>query len=132
MSAIQHEIGECFGTFNDALQHAVIALGGYKKVGPAFKTEMPIEQAAQWLRDCLAPGRREKLSPDQVLLLVRMARQAGIHAPMDYMASTTGYKATPVDADAQKRQLQETIAAGMESLTRQMARLEALNSSAAR
>lgn len=127
---MQLEMGVCFESFNDALQHAVTALGSYKKVGPVLRPELPIEQAAQWLRDCLAPGRREKLSPDQVLLLVRMARQAGIHAPMEYMALNTGYKAQPVDADAQRQALQETIAAGVEHLTRQMAALQRLTEAA--
>lgn len=125
---MQLEIGECFECFNDALQHAVTALGGYKKVGAALRPELPIEQAAQWLRDCLAPSRREKLSPEQVLLLIRMSRDAGVHGVMDYVALNTGYRAMPVDADAQKQALQETIAAGVELLNRQMAALNRLSS----
>lgn len=124
---MQLEIGECFETFNDALLHAVTALGGYKKVGSVLRPELPVEQAAQWLRDCLSPSRREKLSPDHVLFLCRLARQANVHAPMNFIALTTGYKAVPVDADAQKQSLQETIASGLQQLNRQMAALQMLN-----
>lgn len=113
---MQLEIGECFESVNDALQSAVTALGGYKKVGPVLRPELPIEQAAGWLRDCLNPGRREKLAPEQVMLILRRAREAGYHAAMNYVAFDAGYKATPVDPKTQLEQLQERFINAVESL----------------
>jgi hypothetical protein len=123
---MQLEIGECFESINDALQAAVTALGGFKKVGPALRPELPIEQAAGWLRDCLNPGRREKLSPEQVLLLLRQAREAGYHAAMNFVAFDTGYKATPVDPQSQAEQLQERFVAAVETLQGIQATMERL------
>lgn len=126
--ATQAEIGECYDTLNDALKGVVMALGGYKKVGGQMQPDN--EHAGDWLRHCLNGGRREKLSPEQAVWLLREGRKINFHAGMDYLALSTGYKAQPVDADAQRQALQETIAAGVEHLTRQMAALQRLTEAA--
>lgn len=113
---MQLEIGECFESVNDALQAAVTALGGYKKVGPLMRPELPIDQAAGWLRDCLNPARREKLAPEQVMLILRKSREAGYHAAMNFVAFDTGYKANPVDPVTQEAELQERFIAAVEHL----------------
>lgn len=113
---MQLEIGECFESVNDALQAAVTALGGYKKVGPLMRPELPIDQAAGWLRDCLNPARREKLAPEQVMLILRKSREAGYHAAMNFVAFDTGYKASPVDPVTQEAELQERFIAAVEHL----------------
>lgn len=107
-SSMQLEIGECFESINDALLACVTALGGFKKVGPQLRPELPIDQAAGWLRDCLNASRREKLAPEQVVLILRLARVAGYHATMQFLAFDTGYKAPlPVDPESQEAELQE-------------------------
>jgi hypothetical protein len=121
---MQLEIGECFESVNDAMQAAVTALGGYKKVGPILRPELPIDQAAGWLRDCLNPGRREKLAPEQVMLILRKARDAGYHAAMAFVAFDTGYKATPVDPENQIEQLQERFCDSVQTLSQMAVKLE--------
>lgn len=113
---MQLEIGEFYESVNDALQGAVRAMGGYKKVGPKMRPELSEEHAANWLRDCLNPERREKLAPEQVLWLLRAARQAGFHAAMHFIALDTGYKAQPVDPQTQEAELQERFIAAVEHL----------------
>jgi hypothetical protein len=113
---MQMDIGECFESINDALQGAVTALGGYKKVGHDLRPEIPIEHAAGWLRDCLNHSRREKLAPEQVMLILRKAREAGYHAAMHFVAFDTGYKATPVDPQTQESELQERFIVAVEHL----------------
>lgn len=113
---MQLEIGECFENINDALQAAVTALGGYKKAGPMLRPELSIDQAAGWLRDCLNPARREKLAPEQVMLILRKAREASYHAAMNFVAFDTGYKAVPVDPLTQEAELQERFIAAVEHL----------------
>lgn len=113
---MQLEIGECFESVNDALQSAVNALGGYKKIGPQLRPELPIDQAAGWLRDCLNPSRREKLAPEQVMLVLRLSRSVGYHALMQFIAFDTGYKAQPVDPESQEAELQERFIAAVENL----------------
>lgn len=121
---MQLEIGECFDSVNDALSSAVTALGGFKKVGPALRPELPIDQAAGWLRDCLNAGRREKLAPEQVLLILRMSREAGYHAAMNFVAFDTGYKAAPVDRQTQEQELQQRFVDAVDGLTAIQAQLQ--------
>ena len=124
---MQTVIPECFDSLNDALKSLVMALGGFKKVGPLLRPED--ENSDDWLRHCLNGSRREKLSPEQVVFLLREGRRVGFHSAMEFLAMNTGYKAQPVDADAQRLALQEAIAAGVEMINRQMATLNRLNSS---
>jgi hypothetical protein len=81
-----------FDSTSDALRAIVQVLGGYKKVAAQMRPELPADTAAKWLTDCLNPERREKLDPDQFLLLLRLARQAGYHQSMAYVASEVGYE----------------------------------------
>lgn len=121
---MQLEIGECFESVNDALLAAVNAMGGFKKVGPVLRPELPIDQAANWLRDCLNPSRREKLAPEQVMLVLRRARESGYHAAMHFVAFDTGYKATPVDPKNQLEQLQERFIEAVDTLASIKATME--------
>jgi hypothetical protein len=121
---MQLEIGECFESVNDALTSAVSMLGGYKKVGPALRPELPVEQASNWLRDCLNTSKREKLSLEQFLMVLRMAREAGYHSAMDFVAFDTGYKAVPVSRDTQEAELQSRFIDAVEGLTAIQAQLQ--------
>jgi hypothetical protein len=122
---MQLEIGECFESISDAIGSAVAALGGFKKVGAALRPELPTPQAGNWLRDCLNPARRERLDPEQVLLILRMARQAGFHAAMDFIAGDAGYKAQPLDPATQEAELQQRFVdavAGLQLIQKQLER----------
>jgi hypothetical protein len=121
---MQLEIGECFDSINEALQSAVTNMGGFKKVGPLLRPELPIDQAAGWLRDCLNPARREKLSPEQVMLIVREAKKAGVHSLMNFIAMDTGYRAVPVDPMTQEAELQQRFIDAVQGLTAIQAQLQ--------
>jgi hypothetical protein len=129
---MQLEIGECHESVNDALQSAVTALGGFKKAGAMLRPELPIDQAAGWLRDCLNPGKREKLSPDQFLFIMRAARAGGYHALMNFVAFDTGYRAAPVDPQTQEAELQRRfiecvdVLAGIKSSLERVQRVRAV------
>lgn len=83
-----------FADWNDAIDGVVHALGGYKKVGVMLRPELEEKgpAAAQWLRDCLNPDKPERLNPDQVFLLLRIARAAGYHAAKHWMDAELGYE----------------------------------------
>lgn len=131
---MQASFGEFFESLDDALREAVRQLGGNKKVGPLMRPELPVEQAANWLRDCLSPGRREKLSPDQVLLLMRQASAAGWHGLMHFVAADAGYEAPrPVTVEDQEAALQRQFvdAVGqLAQLQQQLARLQTVRRAA--
>jgi hypothetical protein len=85
---------------------------------------LPIDQAAGWLRDCLNTGRREKLSPEQFLLVLREARKAGYHPLMNYLSFDTGYKATPIDPQTQEDELKARFCDAVEGLSAIQAQLQ--------
>lgn len=96
-------------SINDALIECVKSCGGSKAVGVALWPANGVEAAQRQLLACLNPDRNEKLGPDEVLLILRMARDRGCHAGMQYLAETLGY-ATPVPVAPQD---------GIEDLIRQ-------------
>lgn len=83
-----------FVDWNDALGGVVLALGGYKKVGTLLRPELKDkpESAGQWLRDCLNQEKRERLNPDQVFMLLRLARAENYHAAKHWMDGELGYE----------------------------------------
>lgn len=82
-------------SFNDALIACIKACGGSKQVGPLLWPEKAPDVAQRLLLDCLNEDRPAKLSPDQVLLVLRLARARGFHDGIKFIASDLGY-GTPV------------------------------------
>jgi hypothetical protein len=116
-----------FEDFNDALREVVGQLGGAKVVGRELWPEKTVEQAQTLLLACLNSERKERLTPDQVLLLLRKARQADCHAAMEFIGQHAGYEVKPIRpqdeaaeliqrADAVVREAR-SVAAALERLT---------------
>lgn len=78
-------------SINDALIECVKAAGGSKVVGVAVWGGKGVEGAQRHLLACLNPDRNEKLGPDEMLLIFRMARDTGCHAGMRYVAASLSY-----------------------------------------
>lgn len=79
-----------FSDTYDALWGAVKALGGAKKVGPRLRPES--RDADQWLRNCLNREHAQKLDPEQVVLILRWACEAGYHDAKHYLDADCGYQ----------------------------------------
>lgn len=124
---MQSAFSEFFEDINDALREAVRQLGGNKKVGPLLRPEMPLTQAESWIRDCLNPDRREKLSPQQVLFLLAEARKVGYHGAMAFVCGHCGYEEPrPVDIDRRTADLQAQILDGIARQNELLAQLQTL------
>lgn len=99
-------------SINDALIECVKACGGSKAVGVALWPAKGLEAAQRALLACLNPDRPEKLGPDEVLHIMRMARDRGCHVAMQFLAQALSY-AEPVpikpmdEADELRRQVLE-------------------------
>lgn len=114
---MQTSIPECFETLNDALKEAVRAAGGNKVVGAKLWPELPLDAAANRLRDSLNPDRRDKLSPEQTQLILRLACDAGYHGAMAYWCFGASYDApNPVTPDQQNDELQRKFVEAVEGL----------------
>lgn len=119
-----------FSDWNDAITGVVHALGGYKKVGVTLRPELsekPVA-AAQWLRDCLNPDRAERLNPDQVFMLLRLARSANYHAAKHWMDAELGYEqGRPLKPEDEAGSLQQRGADLVRELRTITERLERLS-----
>lgn len=105
---------------NEALRELVNTLGGAKKIGPLLWPEKTIEQAHTLLLACFNTDRRERLTPEQVIFLLRKGREGDCHIAMRYIAQECGY-APPAPVNPQDRQLQL-----LEEFNRNVERLEKL------
>lgn len=77
--------------FYEALKGAVAHLGGAKQVGAKLWPHKPMEQARKELLDALNRDNPRKLDPEEVMALLRMAREGGYHATKHWMDQELGY-----------------------------------------
>lgn len=116
-----------FECAEDALRSAVQALGGAKVVGAKVYPDKSPDRAAQVLLDCLNTSRPEKLELSQVLLVLRLARDAGHHAPMQWLAGEVGYEAKPVTKAEEADRLALVVEQSTKTLSSALAALERLH-----
>ncbi|MBL8518208.1 MAG: hypothetical protein JNM76_14700 [Betaproteobacteria bacterium] len=102
---------------NEALREAVKAAGGVKVVASKLRPELSVDDASTWLRDCLNPSRRERLDPERVVFILRLAREAGSHVAMQFIGAECGYEVRAVDPEDQKERLQREFLDGVAALT---------------
>lgn len=116
----------------DALREAVRGLGGPKRVGPMLWPDKTPDAAARLLQDCLNVSREEKLALSQVMLVLRAARDAGVHAPFQYIAGELGYDAKPITREEETDRLASVIEHSTATLASALAHLERLQAGAVR
>lgn len=111
----------------DALRALVTALGGWKRVGSELWPDKPIDQAGNWLRDCLNPEHRSKLDIDQLLYLLKRGAEQGIHVGMYFITDYCNYEQpryrTPDEVAAEAKNELASLLDRQEQLIK---RLEAL------
>jgi hypothetical protein len=111
-------------SLSDALKEVIMQAGGTKFVGSELWPEISPDAAHRKLLDCLNDNRAEKLSPDQVLFLVRLGRKVGCHSAINYLTGEAGYSTpTPIEPEDEKAQLQRDFiqaAQMMKTLTEKM------------
>lgn len=112
-------------TLNDALIACVKACGGSKQVGPVLWPEKAPDAAQRALLDCLNEERPAKLSPEQVMLILRLARAKGCHDGMEFIAADLGYAApTPVEPRDEVAELQRQFIEAVRSQAALAERIE--------
>lgn len=101
----------------DAMRAAVQSLGGTKRVGALLWSDLSPDNAGRRLNDALNPNRSERLTLSQVMKVLQMAKAAGHHGPMAWIAAEVGYSAQPVSAADEV----DRLACVLEESTRTMA-----------
>lgn len=116
---------------HEALIEAVKACGGTKRVAALLwpaKAAQNLEAARRHLANCLNPECAEKLSLDELMLIMRTAREAGDHTVMRFLAESLSYsEPEPVAVEDQVDNLQRkfvTATAQLASLAEQMQTLQ--------
>ena len=109
----------------EAARATVKSLGGAKKVGPIFWPEKSPENAGRYMLDCLNASRSERLTPAQVLLLMRMGREVGVHCLAEYFMAEAGYqRPVPINPDAEAAVLAHQIDSVFDRASDLLGRLE--------
>lgn len=124
---------ETFGSagpadFNEALIDAIRACGGSKSVGVSLWPSMGVEAAQRKLLVAMNPERAEKLGPDEVLHIMRLARQRGCHAPINFLLADLSYApTTPVQPADEAAQLQREYIEAARAMAQLAKRIEDLS-----
>lgn len=84
--------------FRDALRHAIKALGGYEVVGLDLWPSKSRKAAGSWLNDCLNPERPAKLDLEEVVQILRMARDKAVHCAFYQLCDELLYAHPPIVA----------------------------------
>jgi hypothetical protein len=114
-------------TSEDAIRDTVRGLGGAKVVGPLIWRSKPPGRAERDLLDCMNPNNPRELSFDEILLIGRLGREAGIHLLAGFVNMELGYAPPiPIDPTDEKAELQRQYIASVEEQKRINARMERL------
>lgn len=106
-------------SINEILVDCVKACGGSSKVGPKLWPEKPNAAAQRLLLDCLNEERPAKLSPEQVVFVLKLAHSKGCHIGMEFLCQDIGY-APPTPTDP-RDELVELLKASNELREKQIA-----------
>lgn len=106
---------------HEALIEAVKACGGTKRVAallwPASAAQN-LEAARRRLANCLNPDCAEKLSLEELMLVMRTAREAGDHTVMRYLSGALSYTdPEPLTVEDQVDDLQRRFVAATAQLS---------------
>lgn len=74
-----------------ALSQAVIVLGGCAAVGKRLWPSKPVKQAEQKCANCLNPAHDWKFDLDEIVSILRWAREEGAHFAMHKICEQAGY-----------------------------------------
>ena len=111
----------------DALRAIEQRCGGPKVVAALLWPAKSVDDARRLLLDCLNPDRPEKLDPEQVVMLFRMAREAEWHVAKHWLDHETGYEpAVPLNPADEQAKLVATIENAGVTLQRALAALDKL------
>lgn len=116
-----------FETINEALIACVKACGGSKQVGHKLWPEKTVDAAQRHLLACLNEDKPERLSPEQLTLLMRMGHGVGFHGVMEFFATSVGYSdPAPIDPRDELTELIKTSIELRKQLVAQNDRIERL------
>jgi hypothetical protein len=106
----------------DALGADIAAAGGFKAVAAKLWPSADLTAAANKLRNAVNPEQAQKLCPEEVLRIKRLAQDAGSSATVQYEAAQLGYVCTWVEPEEEAVRTQRRVVEAMEQLQRELRR----------
>ena len=118
-------------TLHEALIECVKAAGGSKVVAAALwpaKAARNLDDARRYLTACLDHERAEKLSLDELLHVLRAARERGCHTGMEFLAQALSYaEPVPIEPKDEADELRRQVLSMGRDLQAKLARLEQID-----
>lgn len=107
-----------YESINDALKDIINHAGGNKSVGSKLYPEKTPDSAHRTLLDALNENRPEKLSPEQLIFLLKIGREVGCHSAINYINRESGYAdATPIEPEDEKARLMREFISAQKSMS---------------
>lgn len=113
-----------------ALEAAVMACGGTKKVGLMLWPDKTLDASGRLVSDCLNANCDRKFDLSQIMLILRTAKDAGCHAPFQWIAGEIGYEAKPVTKAEELDRMTTVIEKASKELAHAIATMERLQKGA--
>jgi hypothetical protein len=90
----------------DALRSSIQFMGGPKAVGARLWPHKPMDQAHREMLDCLYRDNRRNFDPEEIMALLKMAREAGFHQAKHWIDHELGYSPSdPVEPETELTKL---------------------------
>ena len=125
---MSHQLTLHHETIADALREVVQCCGGFKAVAVRLWPDMAADHAAGKLRDCLNHDRRERLTPEQLLFVLRLGREAGCHSGMQFLSREAGYAdPQPIEPEDERAALMREYVDTAKALAKMAERIERLH-----
>lgn len=116
-----------FESMNEALIACVKASGGSKVVGTSMWPDMAPDHAQRKMLNALDESRPEKLSPSQVMHILKLARARGYHDGIAHVLEALSYApTTPIEPKDEAADLMRQVIESQRILAFQMERLTSL------
>ena len=112
-----------FDSPEDALKAVIQQLGGIKKVGPKLFPDKTVDAAARYLLDCVNSDRSEKLALSQIMMLLRLAHEAGFHTAFAWLSGEIGYDIKPITRAEEVDRLTSVVEQSSKTLSAAVAAL---------
>ncbi len=113
-----------YETLFDAIGADIAAAGGFKAVASKLWPAESLTTSSARLRNALNPEQPQKLCPDEVLQIKRLAYEHGSTATVDYEAQQLGYQCVWVDPKDEAAELRREVRDLLATVSRKMDRIE--------
>lgn len=115
-------------TIYDALGADIAAAGGFKVVaGKLWPAESPTSAAAK-LRNAINPDQQQKLCPEEVMRIKRLALEVGSSATITYESHQFGYLVQWIEPEDELQRIERENNELLKALTKRMERADTLRS----